>query len=154
MTDAYEVLGISQDATPAQVRQAYHRAVRDARDNAALHLLLTEAAPTRGFAALTRITGQVLRVHPDRAAGHPDPTGFERVQSAWESLRVRTSARHVVALRARGPEPSSPQDSSSRARYDALSKPHEVRRCVPRAAAARSAERQTTWVSPHCLYNR
>jgi curved DNA-binding protein CbpA len=28
LDDAYTVLGISQDATPAQVRQAYHRAVR------------------------------------------------------------------------------------------------------------------------------
>ena len=26
--DAYDVLGIPPDATPAQVRQAYHRAVR------------------------------------------------------------------------------------------------------------------------------
>ena len=84
--NAYDILGIPQDATSAQVRQAYHRAVR----THAPKLL-------RAVAALTGSTGQVLRVHPDRAGDRANQAGFERVQSAWESLRVRRAVLPAVA---------------------------------------------------------
>ena len=39
----------------------------------------------------------MLRVHPDRAGDRADQAGFERVQSAWESLRVCCTVRPAVA---------------------------------------------------------
>jgi hypothetical protein len=45
----------------------------------------------------TRNVGQVLRVHPDRTGNPADQAGFERVQSAWESLRVRHATQLAVA---------------------------------------------------------
>jgi hypothetical protein len=45
----------------------------------------------------TRNVGQVLRVHPDRTGNPADQAGFERVQSAWESLRVRGRVLRAVA---------------------------------------------------------
>ena len=90
--DAYHVLGITPDATPSQVRQAYHRAVRHTRCRRTLC----------SCEALTRAAGQVLRVHPDRAGDKADATSFEQVQNAWESLRARRSTHAAdVSSRAR-----------------------------------------------------
>lgn len=86
--DAYDVLGVAPDATPAQVRQAYHRAVRARVPSA-------RARRLRGADA--RCALQVLRVHPDRPSQHADAARFERVQAAWEALRVRLVARAARA---------------------------------------------------------
>jgi hypothetical protein len=85
---------------------------------------------------------QVLRVHPDRPSQHADAARFERVQAAWEALRVRLVVQRA-ATREQRPDAATPQDSGARARYDMLTKPHAVRHRVVRPAAPQA--------SPHSL---
>jgi hypothetical protein len=122
-SDAYDILGVAPDATPAQVRQAYHRAVR-------AHMLALRPRPLRG-ADGRRGAGAARAPGPRQRARRR--CGFraraERLGVAAGALRCSSRRR----ARTSTPDAPVPQDTSARARYDTLSKPHAVRRRATRA---------------------